>query len=308
MPKVLITGAAGFLGSHVGAHLSSLGWEILGLSHRENPKINCFEIIRIEMCNPKLVSLVSSFDPDFIFHAAGRATPAKSLEDPAGDYLANVQLTHQLLEAVRSSGRRPKLLFCSSAAVYGQPKKFPINEKFQVKPLSPYGFHKHAAEWLIIEYNALASIPYTILRIFSIYGEGLRRQVVFDLIDRAYKTGSLKIRGTGYETRDFLHINDFCRCVELVMKCNKLNRVLNIASGIETELRQVAKSIATICEIQGEPIFDQVRQEGVPNRWLADISKLNEVGFAPSYSMEQGILETVQWYKLNELGRISKGD
>jgi UDP-glucose 4-epimerase len=207
---VLITGVAGFLGRYVARHFVREGWRVLGIDDvpPENVQLTAVAFHRLQLPSTALPEILRATAPDVCVHCAGRASVPLSMAEPKPDFEANAVLTFELLDALRLHAPRCRLLFLSSAAVYGDPAALPVTEDQSVAPLSPYGYHKRHAELLCEEFSRIYGLPTAVVRIFSAYGPGLRRQVLWDICSRALMTGHLSLGGTGEESRDFIHAGD----------------------------------------------------------------------------------------------------
>lgn len=196
--KLLLLGAAGFLGRAVVREFLPRGWEIIGADAapgQNAPAGIAYE--QISLPSPGLADLIRRVQPEACVHAAGRASVALSMQDPAADFRDGVVVTFELLDALRLHAPACRTVLLSSAAVYGNPSALPIREDHTPAPLSPYGFHKWQIELLAEEFAKIFALPVASARIFSAYGAGLRRQVVWDICEKALRGGGLKLRGTG---------------------------------------------------------------------------------------------------------------
>lgn len=297
--KVLVTGVSGFIGRVAAEHLCAAGWSVCGVDRNppENAPGACLrEYHRLHLEQESLAPVLAGFRPDAVVHAAGQAAPGLSMQKPAADYLANAFVLARLLDAMREHSPRSRFVFLSSAAIYGNPAALPVSEAAEPRPISPYGFHKWQGEILCREYGDIYGLPWTALRIFSAYGPGLRRQVVYDACVKAMEEGKLVLRGTGEESRDFVHVRDIARAIELVATHpDAAGRILNLASGAETSIRFLAERILCDLGLPASVAFAGVSESGSPVRWRADLSALRALGFAPQISLEEGIRQTVAW-------------
>jgi UDP-glucose 4-epimerase len=299
LKTALITGVAGFLGRHVLRQFSREGWRVIGLDDvpPENaPKAENAEFHRVKLPDAALAILLRDEKPDVCVHCAGRASVALSIEDPAADFAANTTLTFELLDLLRRESPRCRFLFLSSAAVYGNPESLPIAEDAICAPLSPYGYHKRQGELLCEEFARIYGLPTASARIFSAYGPGLRRQVVWDICERVLTTGSLTLRGTGEESRDFIHAADVARALfHLAQKAPCEGEIYNVASGVEITLKELAERLVAALGSSVQPRFDGTTPTGDPRNWRADVRKLHELGFAPTIPLAQGIQAVAAW-------------
>src|SRR5687767_14322440 len=239
---VLITGVAGFLGRHAAREFLRAGWQVAGIDDIAPERAPAgVEFHRLRLPSSALDALLTSLVPSACIHAAGRASVATSLLDPASDFRDGVLITFDLLDALRRCAPNCRVALLSSAAVYGDPASLPVRETDAIAPLSPYGYHKRQCELLIEEFASLYALPSFAVRIFSAYGPGLRRQVIWDICERVLTTGRLVLHGTGAESRDFVHAADIARgLLHLVQAAPARGEVYNLASGTETAIREVA--------------------------------------------------------------------
>ena len=297
MKTVLITGVAGFLGRYAAREFLRSGWRVVGLD--DVPPENAprdIEFHRMHLPDAALGALLASAQPDVCIHAAGRASVAFSMSEPAADFRDGVVLTFELLDALRRHAPRCRFILLSSAAVYGNPETLPIAETHATQPLSPYGYHKRQCELVVEEFARIYAQPALAVRIFSAYGPGLRRQVVWDICERTLTTGRLTLRGTGDESRDFIHAADVARALVLLATCAPAEgEIYNVATGRETTIRELATTLLTRLGFTNAPEFDAQSTPGDPRNWRADIARLAALGFAPDTSLDEGLRGMAAW-------------
>lgn len=183
----------------------------------------------------------------------------------------------------------------SSAAVYGNPVVLPVRENAPLAPVSPYGFHKQIAETLLQEYYQVYGVASCAARVFSAYGPGLRRQLLWDVCRKAM-TGSVGLSGTGAETRDFIHVADVARAVRVLAENAPMHaEPYNVASGVETSVAELASGLVANVSPAVTVEFSGAQRPGDPLRWCADISAIAKLGFTPSVTLEAGLSEYAQW-------------
>lgn len=169
MKTALLTGAAGFLGKHIGRHFCQLGWKVAGVDILPPGSVQLASEVRYfqsALPSPAFEQMLRDLAPDVCIHCAGRASVPMSMSDPAADYRDNAVLTFELLDAIRRHAPRCRFVLLSSAAVYGNPSKLPVSENTHVAPLSPYGFHKRQAELICQEFSRIYEVPAISTRIF----------------------------------------------------------------------------------------------------------------------------------------------
>ena len=216
MKAVIITGAGGFLGIFTARHLASVGWKVIGVGDKTPPPdlLPLFSrFCQWPLPDCRFSDLVREIRPELCVHCAGYASVPGSFLNPEEDFTFGPSLTFNLLEQFRRYSPLTSFIFLSSAAVYGNPKTLPINEHLDLQPTSPYGYHKMMAETICEEYAILFGIRTAILRIFSAYGSGLRRQVVWDICKNMTQCQELVLQGTGKESRDFVHAFDIALAI-----------------------------------------------------------------------------------------------
>ncbi len=299
MKTVLITGVAGFLGRFIARQFAREGWRVVGIdvASPENAQLSPGTMYhRMQLPSPGLPDLLRALPPDVCVHCAGRASVPFSMKDPAADFRDNTVLTFELLDALRREAPRCHFLLLSSAAVYGNPASLPVTETQRTAPLSPYGYHKLQCELLCEEFSRIYALPTTVVRIFSAYGPGLRRQVVWDICERVLSSASLTLHGTGRESRDFIHASDIARALVLLAgQSTAQAEVFNLASGEETTIAQLADILLAALLRDTKPAFDGQATPGNPLTWRADIAKIRALGFTPSVTLEQGLRSVATW-------------
>lgn len=298
--KVLITGINGFIGTHIAQFFKSKGVQIYGwdisVSNCINNNVSVIDLLdydRVEE-NLKLIS------PDIIFHCAGSADVNKSVLNPLRDVAGNYITTHNILFALKKLNiRSTRFVLLSSAAVYGNPRQLPITENAEKLPLSPYALHKRAAEEACEFMSRNYEIDTKVLRIFSAYGPGLRKQIFWDMYQKVCNNGELNMWGSGYESRDYIYIDDLVNAITIVALSAPQNEIFyNIANGEEVQIRTVAYKFASLMDLPAEKIhFIGERREGDPINWRADITRLKKLGYQRKVGLEDGIEKYVEWAK-----------
>jgi UDP-glucose 4-epimerase len=218
------------------------------------------------------------------------------MEDPLSDFQDGPVLTYSLLASLRDLGLDCAFLLLSSAAVYGNPTSLPVSEDSLPAPVSAYGYHKWQSEICCREYSNLWGMRTASARIFSAYGAGLRRQVMWDVTHKALTQPQVQLQGTGRESRDFIHAQDIARGLEVMLNGAPLRgEVYNLAGGRETRIDELASLILARLKYSNLPVFSGVLPPGTPKQWCADISRIRALGFAPQVVLEQGVESFVDW-------------
>jgi UDP-glucose 4-epimerase len=297
---VLVTGVAGFIGGYVARHFFGRGWRVAGLDvHPPDPSQGTVLAAFFGMGLPSsdLARVVSEIRPDVCVHCAGPASVGFSMEDPVSDFRATVPVTFNLLDMLRLNAPACRFIFTSSAAVYGNPSTLPIDETAPPRPISPYGFHKLIGEQLAVEFNRVYGLATATVRIFSAYGIGLKRQVLWDICRKSSSGERLTLRGTGNESRDFINAHDVARAMWLLSQNAPFGgEAYNVASGKETTIREVQEILFEGLDRTVPVEFDGSVVPGNPLNWRADMSRISALGFAPEIGLKQGALDYARWY------------
>lgn len=249
-----------------------------------------------------MAELLARTRPDLIVHCAGRASVESSFLTPLADYEQNTTMVVELLEALRQAGSSAKFILVSSAAVYGNPERSPTPEDAHPGPLSPYGYHKLEAELACRKYSELFGVRSAVARVFSAYGVGLRRQVVWDIARRAICDDEVRLRGTGRESRDFIHGKDVARALLAIGESSfERGEVVNVANGTEVQIAELAELVLSAVAPGKRLIFTGESSPGAPLNWRADVRRLQALGFSPSVPFESGVSDVAEWVR-GELG------
>jgi len=293
--KILIVGSKGFIGSYAYRFFSPLH-EVWGADvFNDSDDKNYFRVSNHDT-NFEGIFLENVFD--VCINASGNGSVPVSLNLPALDFDLNVSNTIKLLDAIRMHNPRCKFINISSAAVYGNPPGLPVTEDMPLLPLSPYGWHKLYAEQICREHYYLYNLQTINLRLFSVYGEGLRKQLFWDIYQKSSRSLNIELFGSGNESRDFIYILDLMKAIECVINRGLFNgEAINVGTGIETTIREAAK---IFCLAINESItikFNKIVRPGDPLNWRADISILKGFGFEPQTSINDGLLNTAKWLK-----------
>ncbi|MEB3257603.1 MAG: NAD-dependent epimerase/dehydratase family protein [Cyanobacteriota bacterium] len=309
--SALIIGVSGFLGGYIAKEFMRQNYAVSGVDASGKRHSVCVDLVRHEHLSipgEAFHALLRDLNPKVVINAAGSSSVARSISNPSLDYQANTALVFELLEAIRLHAPGCSFITLSSAAVYGNPTRLPIKENLNLRPLSPYGFHKLQAEILCQEYSSIHGIHTASARIFSAYGQGLRRQVIWDIARKCSIYGTVELMGTGEETRDFLHARDVAVAIRLLAERSDFKgEAYNIASGTEVSIRDLASLLIQAFGGEEPATFNGRQDPGTPKNWRADIQKLTALGFSPSISLEEGVRDVHDWFQ-SEFQREFQGE
>ncbi len=301
MPRsALVTGAFGFVGRHVARAAADAGYLVTGIGHGSWGRAEWREwgIADWHAADVTLDALVShGGDPAVIFHCAGSGSVAFSMAHPAQDFDRTVGTTRDVLEYVRLHHPAARLVLPSSAGVYGDVSALPIAVGSAGNPASPYGLHKRMAEDLVRSYGRHFGVAGAIVRLFSIYGPGLRKQLLWDACLKLSR-GEAGFGGTGDETRDWLHVEDAAALmVTLAGHAAPSVPVVNGASGTGTPIRAIVGQIAAALPGAPAPAFSGHVRPGDPLHYVADIADARALGWTPRHDLTAGIAGYVDWFR-----------
>jgi UDP-glucose 4-epimerase len=298
--RVLVTGGAGFIGSHLVARLVARGDEVTVLDDLRTSSVdNLAEVAeQITFVQGDCAHVAELLDGcDLVFHLAAPAYVPPSVEDPISDLRANVEQTLLLLNALRRLERAPRLIHVSSAAIYGSPAVQPIREDLPPAPVSPYGVDKFAAEEHVRVASKIHGIRAAILRYFSVYGPRQTKQVVYDLIQKVNADPArIQVHGTGHELRDLVYVSDVVEATLIAAdRAPGHGEAYNVGSGSYVSIADVVAAVCRAMGAQPQIAWTGSVRPGDPDRIVADISRLTQLGYEPAVAFTDGIERTVAW-------------
>jgi UDP-glucose 4-epimerase len=298
--NILITGAYGFLGRYVAKEFKNQGDYVAGIGHgkwdrEEYSRWGIDDWYETTITFEALLNIKHEFD--IIVHCGGSGSVGFSWKNPYEDFRKSVQSTLSILEYIRLHNPRCKFIYPSSPAVQGNLGHVQIKEDMVSTPVSPYGFHKKIAEELCLSYHHNFSIDIGVIRYFSIYGDGLKKQLLWDACTKINESDEVSFFGTGKETRDWIHVSDAASLLYQFSTKLEGYEVINAGSGIETPIYEI---INFLCEYMNKPIdvkFNAVVKEGDPIHFWADTTKALRLGWKPKVNLDEGLENYVKYFK-----------
>jgi UDP-glucose 4-epimerase len=292
MKKILVTGAAGFIGHSLARHFMAQGAQVFVDVSRDDAGATK----RWPLTDAGLLQAMGGEVPDAILHAAGSGTVAKVAAQPALELPANLGALLAVLLYAQHHAPKARVVLLSSAALYGNAPPSPQREDEARAPLSLYGLAKAQAEQLASHYAAHHGVQATAVRLFSVYGPGLRKQLLWDAMNK-FVAGNPVFFGTGQERRDWLHIDDVCRFMD---------QLLQTPARRDFDVYNCAGSPASTAEVLSQmaraagaapPRFSGQSRAGDPQSLLADCSKAQlELSWRAEVSWSQGVADYAKWF------------
>lgn len=302
--KTLVTGGAGFIGSHVVERLVHLGHEVVVLddlstgkrSHiPDNPKVYFYEMDLYDVLESKALQGEAPFHA--IVHLAAQTSVVKSIESPLEDQQTNAQGTLRLLEFAREQ-HISKVVFASSAAIYGDTLETPVDEDTQGMPLSPYGVHKRLGEYYLHYFSELHDVKVAPLRFFNVYGP---RQdphspysgVISIFASKAKAGEAITIFGDGEQTRDFVYVGDVVQAIERAIASPTSLPPINIGTGISTSVNTLAQEIVAVSKSDSTISYAPARAGEVRDSLAATKRRRHLLDQSDYTSLQEGLRHTL---------------
>jgi UDP-glucose 4-epimerase len=303
--KAIVTGGAGFIGSHMVELLLNKGYNVTAIDDFSNGQIENVELFKNHQ-NYRFynINLSKEFDDtifegiEYVFHMAALADIVPSIENPVKYHQANVLGTLRILEACRKHNIK-KLVYSASSSCYGIPKEFPTNETAEIRPEYPYAFTKYIGEQYVMFWNKLYKLPVISLRYFNVFGTRAKTNDTYGAVFKVFlkqklENTPLTIVGDGIQTRDFTYVTDVVKANLIAAESDINGEIINIGTGNPQSVNYLAKLIGGSTE-------SIPKRPGEPDSTNADISKAKELlKWEPKMTFEAGVkimLENIEYWK-----------
>jgi UDP-glucose 4-epimerase len=288
-----VTGANGFIGRRLVTHLVETGWEVLAV---DRVRVDGAPVKSLALDVAVPGALAGLLDRETtVFHLAAFPDIRRSVEDPRADFENNVRAIFEVLETLRHEGGR--LVFASTAYVFDAGNALPLKERGPARPVSPYAAGKLAGEAYCYAFHSCYGLDVRVARMFNVYGIGMIRFVVHDLVRKIQANSkTLEILGDGEQVRDFLYVDDAMRGLVTIATAGEAGEDYNLASGTPVRVVDLARTVARLMGCPDITIVPTGRS--LPSdtpRLCADISKMRSIGFEPEVPFEIGLRRTVDW-------------
>lgn len=299
IPNILITGAAGFIGRSLAKAYGQMGWYVVGIDPApiaEDPLTLGFKEYYPTKVEPNSLQRIT-VSLDAVLLCSGAATVQSSFAQPSQSFEASVVAVSHVLDFVRTRKLGSKIILFSSAALYGNGSNGYLKESADAKPISVYGCHKQMAELTCKVYAAFYGLDIAIVRLFSVYGQGMQKQLLWEASSRI-AAGNFNFYGTGEEVRDWIHIDDIVRFIALLLPhASKECPVFNCGTGRGCKIRDVLSMICKEMRSDKKCLsFSLGTRVEDPWGMVADISLARSFGWQPTITVEAGIADYVQWF------------
>lgn len=308
--KILITGGCGFIASHLIDKLVKEGFcnlcsvdNMIGAASNFHKNKTCEYVYMDVSQYQALDTLFNKWNFDYIFHFAANANVPFSNKYPEIDFDSNATGTFNILNLAIKYNIK-KVLFASTAAVYGEPAYTPIDEKHPLNPISNYGVTKLYGEKLGLAYEKTYDLNFTAIRIFNTYGPRQSRYVLYDLIKKLNKNRlELEVLGTGEQIRDYSYVTDTVKAFYLAFICsNSRGKVYNISGGLPVSIKELVDKISKTLKINPKITYTNQSWKGDISNMTASIDLIRkDLNFEPEIDINKGLEASIEWFKENDL-------
>jgi UDP-glucose 4-epimerase len=296
--RAVVTGAAGFIGGALARQLNADGWDVVAVD-RKPIAVAGIAAIQRDIAAPDALRGIVDRDT-IVFHMAASADVAGSVSNPRYDFENTFRGVFEVLEAARLAGSR--VVFPSTASIFDASNALPLSERAFPRPSSPYAAGKLGGEAYCHAYHRAYGLDVRIARLFSVYGVGMYRFAIHDIIRKIqHNADEVAILGDGTQVRDYLYIDDAVRGLIFIGTDGVAGEEYNLASGIPTNLLDLTRAIAAA---MGHPAI-RIRPSGQSfagdtARWYADVGKIRSLGFEPRIDLATGLARTIAWMQRPE--------
>lgn len=308
MPKILVTGGAGFIGSHVVDLFVEQGYEVVildDLSTGRASNINpAAKFYKMDIRDPKVREVFETERPDFVSHHAAQMDVRRSVVQPLFDADVNILGSINLIEAAKAVNVKRFIYISTGGAVYGEPERVPVDETDPINPICQYGASKHTVEHYLFMYHYNYGLKYTVLRYPNVFGP---RQdphgeagVVAIFTGKMMAGEQVVVNGDGEQTRDFVYVGDCARANFLAATVDHAPGIYNIGWGLPTSVNDIFSTLAKVTQYGLQVQYGPAKVGETRHIYLNASKAKKDLGWMPTISLEDGLTKTVEYFKVVE--------
>jgi len=304
--KILVTGGAGFIGSHLVDRLIAEGNSVVvvdNLSTGKKESLNSKAVFyNTDICDDEISNIFQKEKPELVFHLAAQISVRKSVSDPIKDAKINILGSLNILENSRKYNIKKTIFASTGGVMYGNASIIPTPETYTAQPLCPYGICKLSVEHYLNYYKNIFNLKYIALRFGNVYGPRQDKNgeagVVAIFCGKMLNNQDCVINGDGLQTRDYIYIKDVIKGLTIAAESDQTG-IYNIGTGIETDVNNIYSTLKTILKVDGKAIHGTAKS-GDHRRGSIDASRAqNELKWRFQYDINKGLIETANWFKEN---------
>jgi UDP-glucose 4-epimerase len=308
MPKILVTGGAGFIGSHVVDQFIRKGFEVVvlddlstGRASNLNPAARFYQM---DIRDPKIRDVFEAEKPDYISHHAAQMDVRRSVAQPLFDADVNILGSINLIECAKEFGVKRFVYISTGGAVYGEPERVPCEETDPINPICQYGASKHTVEHYLFMYHVNYGLKYTVLRYPNVFGP---RQdphgeagVVAIFTGKMMAGEPVMINGDGNQTRDFVYVSDCALANYLAVSVDHQPGIYNLGWGLPTSVNEIFSTLAKVTEYALPVQYGPAKVGETRHIYLNAARAKRDLGWSASVSLEDGLRQTVEYFRMAE--------
>jgi len=306
--KVLVTGGAGFIGSHVVDEYLADGYEVVVVDDLSTGRLSnlnpAAKFYQLDIRSPKMMEIFEKESPDYVDHHAAQMDVRRSVAEPIFDADVNILGSLNLIECARKSQVKRFIYISTGGAVYGEPEYLPCDEAHPVNPICQYGASKHTVEHYLYMYHEIYGLDYVVLRYPNVYGP---RQdphgeagVVAIFTGQMLAGDQVVINGDGEQQRDFVYVGDCALANLLATTSENQNTIYNLGFGRPTSINEIFSALKSITKYEREPVYGPAKVGETRRIYLEATKARQELGWTPKVTLEEGLEQAVAYFSRAE--------